>query len=233
MSNPQLFCFTYAGGKASFFDDLEKDLPEFEVVKFEYAGHGTRHKEPFYSNFDELADDAYDFIRTKLTDAPYALFGYSMGSITLMEVLKRILSDDRAVKRPTRLFLGAHEPEPRKMIRELSEEQLDDWVKTRTIQFGAVPEKLLNNKPFWRTYLPLYRADYRIIGDHRFEELEIRSEIPTTVFYSETDTPLETMKPWRDYLFRCSFQCFEGSHFFMREHHKEIAERIMRDIKKQ
>lgn len=41
MSKPQLFCFIYAGGTASFFDDLEKDLHDFEFEKFEYSGQGT------------------------------------------------------------------------------------------------------------------------------------------------------------------------------------------------
>ena len=64
MNKPQLFCFTYAGGNASFFDGIERDLPEYELVKLEYSGHGTRHKEPYYQNFDELTDDIY--VRVKV-----------------------------------------------------------------------------------------------------------------------------------------------------------------------
>ena len=47
----QIFCFTYAGGSAAFFDVIEKDLKGVDVVKFEYAGHGIRHKEGFYRDF--------------------------------------------------------------------------------------------------------------------------------------------------------------------------------------
>ena len=56
MSKPQIVCFTYAGGNKSFFDVIEKDLKEVELVKLEYAGHGERHKEILYQSFDELAD---------------------------------------------------------------------------------------------------------------------------------------------------------------------------------
>ncbi len=213
-----------------FFDDLELDLHDIEVQKFEYAGHGTRHKESFYKTFEELAEDSYLFLQTRMTDSTYALFGYSMGSITLLEVLKLIIRNN--VKKPVHLFLAAHEPEPRKMIRGMSEEDLDKWVKNKTIQYGAVPEKLINNKPFWRTYLPIYRADYRIIGNHRFEEFDIHTNIPTTVFYSETDTPLEAMKQWMRYFSNCSFQQYDGSHFFIRDHHEAIARRIESDMRK-
>ena len=38
-----LLCFPFAGGTASFFDMIEKDLEGIDLVKLEYAGHGTRH----------------------------------------------------------------------------------------------------------------------------------------------------------------------------------------------
>ena len=91
MPDKQIFCFTYAGGNATFFDEIDKDLSEFELVKMEYSGHGTRHKEPLYASFDELADDMYAMLKSKYNGSAYALFGYSMGTITLVEILKRIL----------------------------------------------------------------------------------------------------------------------------------------------
>ena len=55
----QLFCFTYAGGTASFFDPIEKELDGIEVIKLEYSGHGTRHKEPLFYSFDDLSADIF------------------------------------------------------------------------------------------------------------------------------------------------------------------------------
>ena len=226
----QLFCFTYAGGTAAFFDDLERDLPEYEVVKIEYAGHGTRYKEPFYQNYDELADDVTRIVQERWTGIPYALFGYSMGTVTLMEVLRRILRSD--MPKPKHLFLAAHEPESRKQLRGMTDEQLEEWIRNRIIQLGAVPKQLLSNKSFWRTYLPIYKADYQIIGQHRFEELDVQTDIATTIFYSETDTPLATMQPWRDFFTGlCEFQRFNGQHFFIKEHHVQIGERIAADMR--
>ena len=100
-------------------------------------------------------------------------------------------------------------------------------MKERTIRFGGIPEKLLGNKSFWRTYLPLYRADYGLIGKYRFEDLHFRTEIPATVFYSETDTPRKDMEEWGRYFTgECDYAEFPGQHFFIQEHHDEMA-RIM------
>lgn len=219
-----MFCFTYAGGTASFFHRIEKDLPEFELIKLEYAGHGTRHKEPCYQNFDNLADDIYVMLKERYAGGIYALFGYSMGTITLVEVLKRILTDSD-MKAPSYVVLAAHEPHSKAELADFTEDEMDRWVKNRTIKFGAVPEKLLNNKSFWRMYLPLYRADYSIIGKYKFEELTLRTDIPTIIFYSETDTPRIEMDLWRNFFIgTCEYYEFEGTHFFIQEHHQEMAQ---------
>ena len=109
MSKPQLFCYTYAGGTAAFFDPIEKDLPGLSLVKPDYAGHGARRKEPFYGDYTELADDLFARFREAYDGGTYALFGYSMGSITVAEIMKRILAAPD-LPRPARVFLAAHEP---------------------------------------------------------------------------------------------------------------------------
>jgi len=226
MSKPQLFCFTYAGGNAAFFDVIEKDLPEIELVKLEYSGHGTRHKESYYRDFGELTDDMFRLLRERYSGEAYSLFGYSMGTIALAEVLKRIIADSMMVN-PSHVFLAAHEPHSKEELIGFTDDELDEWVKDRTIKFGAVPEKLLNNKSFWRMYLPIYRADYSIIGKYSFEELSLKTTIPATVFYSETDTPRSEMELWRKYFVgECEFFQYEGTHFFIQNHHAEIADVI-------
>ena len=226
MRSKQLFCLTYAGGNASFFDEIEKDLQEYNVVKLEYAGHGARHKESYYGSFDELADDMYSMLKDAFSGGEYALFGYSMGSISLVEVLRRIL-DDPQFPNPYHVYLAAHEPQTKAELADFSSGELDEYVKQRTIKFGAVPEVLLNNNAFWRMYLPLYRADYSLIGRYKFENLEIKTTVPATIFYSPTDTPTENMMQWKKYFEgECDYYSYEGTHFFIKEHHREMAEII-------
>lgn len=226
-SKNQIFCFTYAGGNAGFFDVLDDELPGFDVIKLEYAGHGSRRKEPYYSDFTELADDMYAVIKNRWNGADYALFGYSMGSIGLVEVLTRIL-EGQEINPPMQVFLAANEPFNNNNYLSIPSAKLDEWAKQRTIDFGAVPEKLIDNKIFWRTYLPLYLADYAIIGKYQFENLHLSSKIPAHVFYSETDTRFEDMKLWKNYFIgECDFHCFEGNHLFFQQHHAAISEIIL------
>lgn len=226
MKNNQIFCLTYAGGNADFFNDIEKDLQEFDVVKLEYAGHGTRHKEAYYKSFDALADDMYCAIKKFYLGGKYALLGYSMGSISLVEILRRIIKDSN-FPNPYHVFLAAHEPHTKAELADFSGVNLNEYVKQRTIKFGAVPKVLLNNKAFWRMYLPLYRADYSLIGKYKFENLDIKTDIPATIFYSDMDTSGEDMLQWKKY-FIGDFDCYNytGNHFFIKNFHKDMAEII-------
>ena len=226
-SKPQLFCYTYAGGNAGFFDVIDGDLADLDVIKPEYAGHGERRKEPFYHDFTELADDMYAQLKECWNGEDYALFGYSMGSISVVEILKRII-DRREIRPPVCVFLAAHEPISKNEYLRVPPDKRDEWAKQRTIDFGAVPEKLLDNRSFWRTYLPLYLADYALIGTYRFEDSALQTNIPAHVFYSETDTRREDMLLWKNiFTGECDFHRFDGNHFFIRQHHAAISSIIL------
>lgn len=226
MNRVQLFCFSFAGGSASFFDEIEADLPDVEWVKLEYSGHGTRYREPLYRDFSELAQDLYEKILLQYNDGIYALFGYSMGTISLIEVLNLILKNNQ-LPLPYRVFLAAHEPHTKTELAGYQSDELDEWVKQRTIQFGGVPEVLIDNKAYWRLYLPLYRADYSMIGKYQFEGLRLESSIPATIFYSEKDTPTKDISLWKKHFVgECELINYSGTHFFIKDHHQEMAEVI-------
>lgn len=220
---PTIFCFTHAGGTANFFDVIEGDFKSADLVKLEYAGHGHRHRESFCNSFDELADDMLKQMKNHLPEE-YCLFGYSMGSIVAVEVLRKIIESKLSL--PSHIFLAAHEAYTQSELLGYAPMELDEWVKKTTIEFGDVPDALNNNKVFWKTYLPVYRADYTLIGKYDFEKLVFHTDVPATIFLSETDTPLNRMKQWERYFAHCEYFCFEGNHFFIRDHHKEMADVI-------
>ena len=224
----QLFCLSFAGGTAAFYNQMEPYISrEIEIIKLEYAGHGIRNKENFYKDFDELAEDMYSEIKKSLhPDKEYALFGYSMGSNSLGEILKRKIKSAE-IKLPTRVFLAAHEPVTKKELSNYSNGELDEYVKERTISFGGIPKRLIHNNSFWRIYLPIYRNDYSIIGKYDFKRLDLRTDIPAIVLYSPSDTKIKDMKLWKKYF--CGdveFIEFKGTHFFINEYCEEICAMI-------
>lgn len=227
MSNPQLFCFPYAGGNAEFFSVIGQDLPDVQLVAAEYAGHGSRRKEALMDDFGVLADDVFRTVQQTYSGGTYGLFGYSMGTITLVEVLVRILQS--GMTPPACVFLAAHEPQTCTLHLENGRRPFDEIVKERMIAYGGIPAQLLNNKSFWRMYMPLYRADYTMITNYRFEELRLCCRIPAAVFYSETDTPFPAVAQWKNYFTGpCDFFAYTGTHFFIQEHHEQMAKIIRR-----
>lgn len=220
----RLFCFTCAGGSQNLFSDIEKELPSFDVIKLEYAGHGTRYSEKQYETFGEMTDDLFNRIKDRLS-CNYSLFGYSMGSITVIEVLKRIILEQ--LQLPKCVFLAAHEPHQKKELSNFDLFESDDCLKCRIISFGNVEDRILLNKAFWRTYLPVYRHDFGLISSYDFNKIHLKTQIPAVIFYSESDTPLKEMVLWKQYfLGNCEFHSYGGTHFFIRHFYKEMAEII-------
>lgn len=224
----QLFCFSYAGGTASFFTELEKDCDnKIEFVKLEYPGHGDRRKETLCESFDEITADLYSRIKDKLTSTEYALLGYSMGSIAVFDMLRTIESKGE-IYPPRYVFLASHEPNVEVEMLSRNEEEIDAYVRARTIAFGGIPERLLDNKSFWRTYLPIYKADYYMINKYDFHKTAYLSKVPATVFYSESDISSDLIKGWNAFFVNgCDYVQYAGGHFFINEHHKEMAQQII------
>lgn len=107
---------------------------------------------------------------------------------------------------------------------------MDNWVKGRTIELGGIDERLWNNKSFWRVYLPVFKADYKMIAEYKVEEFS--TEIPATVFYSEEDTPYSEMIEWRNYFTgACDFIGYQGSHFFIDNYYQDMAMAILAKYK--
>ena len=61
--------------------------------------------------------------------------------------------------------------------------------------------------------------------------MSFKTNVPLVVFYSETDTRLEDMKLWEKcFIGDCEYHCYKGNHFFIKEHHEEMAEIIKRKM---
>ncbi len=229
-----VFCFSYAGGTSDFFNNLEKACDSsIHFVKLEYSGHGTRMKEPLYNSFEEMTNDLFPMVMDVVKQYPncgYSLIGYSMGSIAVFDMLRRIESTDD-IKNPCNVFLAAHQPKAINSLSSVSLLELDKWVKERTIEFGAIDEKLKDNEIFWRVYLPIFRSDYVMIANYAFDRVAYKTVVPAVIFYSEEDTPFEEMKEWNKYFVgKCDFVKYSGSHFFIKNHNNDMAKIISERI---
>lgn len=222
----QIFCFTHAGGYARFYNNLETEAPNLSFEKIEYSGHGKRAKEPLCTNINEMVDDVYKMFVDRYKGGSYSMMGYSMGCIVMTELLSRIVIS-KTISNPESVFIAACSPISRIGLSEKLSDEMDQWIENRIRQYGQVPNNDLMERMFWKMYMPLYRADYSIIRNYDFEKLQLRTEIPLTVFYSEDDTPRHRIEEWKRYFIGiCDYYQFEGGHFFINEYYKEIAKII-------
>lgn len=223
----KIFCFPFAGGGGSFFDEMQAFLDKRdELITIEYPGHGMRLNEKLCFSASALAEDVYYQIQTALDGSAYTLFAYSMGCIILTEVIHLIKKRNEFLA-PNRIILGAHAPIDRSDAL-LSLNLEDDYaMKKLIISFGGIPEYLQRDDIFWKIYLPIYRADYSILRSYKYPILDLDGLIPIDVVYSENDTKLEEVEHWKDIFGEgIVFHCFEGGHFFARNYFGEIYQLI-------
>lgn len=225
-SNMQLFILPYAGGSIAAFKKLTDLIDEsVDVVTVEYAGRGTRAKEPLAESIWDLLDDAVKYIRVRRTDnIPYALMGYSMGSVLAYEMLIQ----NKIPGKLKHLFIAA-EVSPKDRAIELRKIQnpTEEHVLKRAKSLGGLDEVLLANKRFREIYIRPMLSDYRLFFEYRFGNYQKRVRSDTTFFYCEKDTALADIKKWSELIEgEFDFYDFGENHFFINSCYVSIADVI-------
>ena len=216
---------------------------QIETVVLEYAGHGKRHRENFYEDFAKLTQDLVRQIHEKRDKScPYALLGYSMGSIAAYEVLASGCLEDT----PCHIFLAAHEAPDVEWECKRYPELDDDAFLDTLLGFGGFSEKfdrkLLKNRFFRRLYFDPIREDYRLLASYRMQK-RIMLPAKTTIFYAPKDITAEQIHSWDRFTVEATDQktcrgqadavqyvSLGCNHFFIRDHAQEMAQVMRRDL---
>lgn len=228
----RLFCIPYAGGNAEAFEELEMYMDDaIEVIPLEYAGHGTRRKEHFYESFEELQQDIIRQVdERREAGIPYALFGYSMGSVAAYAAAVKH-EKDPCLKH---VFLAAHEA-PDVEWRGKKYADLDDLAFLKMLRelggFQKLDENMLKNRFFRQLYFQPIREDYRLLADYHLKERRMLP-VDTTVFYSPQDIPEESIHTWDRFAEKeIEYIALGDSHFFIRQYPKRMADIISDKLK--
>lgn len=216
----QLFILPFAGGRAAQFDDLCAALtPEIDAAAIEYAGRGTRAREPLFTGYDPFLRDLGAQLAARRDPAlPYALLGYSVGAFFACDLLAGGLLSAP----PCRLFLCGceNDREPRPPLSALPEEEF--WE--RIIALGGVDSRLLAHRKFLKLFSKTLRADFALAEQHRRLPAGERLACPVTVLYAEADTPLANVRRWQEVCSRpVEYKAFAGDHFFLLAHPQKSA----------
>ena len=228
MKQVQLFCLTYAGGSANFFDELRERLDgKMLTYSFEYAGHGTRLKDGFYRDFRDLSEDAASFINERLMpDTRLMIFGYSMGTISAYEIMANGLLN----RKPEHIFLASHEsPSVRWESKTYMNMTDEDFIRSMRKYggFDDVTPQRLKNRFFRKMYFDPIREDYRLLGNYP-EDDRYSFDMPATMMYSPQDISEQEIHSWDKFFAgEHEYIAIGDGHFFLNECAAQTAEIIL------
>lgn len=227
----QLFCFTHAGGTSAFYDQIENvSNKDIEFIKLEYSGHGRRIKEPLYKDLNEAILDLYNLFTKNYDGGSYAFIGYSMGSL-LAVCLLNYIKKNRILKLPLCIFLCAHSPKIIIDMNKVSCDNIDEYVKQSTIKFNAIPKSLINNKTYWRMFLPIYKSDYLLINNFDITKMNFKTSVPSIILYGKNDSITENVYLWDNYFVgENAYYDFDGDHFFIYNNINKVTSIIEKHV---
>ncbi|RJE91397.1 thioesterase [Paenibacillus sp. 1011MAR3C5] len=219
-----LICVPYAGGSAQVYKRWTGKLhPSLRLVPAELAGRGSRMGQPFYRNAAEAVEDLLPLVREAALDAaPYAIFGHSMGSLLVYELLHALVEENMPL--PVAAFLSGRgaphcEHEQKLSLHELPDEEFLEEVKG----LGGMPAELFQHRELLDLFLPILRADFKLVGEY---EPQKRKPLPlklTILSGKEDSTVKGSLNDWELYAAGgCDLAFFEGGHFFVHEQEKEV-----------
>lgn len=232
VQNPRarLFCFPYAGASAHNYFRWQSFMPaDVELWAAELPGRGGRRAEPFATHIDDLAEQLVDDLDGKL-DTPFVFFGHSMGAI-LAFLCTRML-ERRKGAMPAHLIVSAraapHRPNPHALVPIMPDDQLIELLRAH----GGTALQILAEPELMELFLPIIRADYRLLATHVFKE-ELPLRCPITAIGGAADTvDAAALKDWLHHTSNAfELKMFDGGHFFINQYPKQISEFVLQIIR--
>lgn len=220
-----MFCLPYAGGGASAYTGLLRELTDLTVSPIQLPGRENRIAEPPTFTIQEIADEI-----APATDAPYLLYGHSMGARLAFEVARELRR--RGLPAPSRLYVGGAHPPHRKVPLAASADLPDDaFIDQLVRRSGALPE--LKHVPELRELLlPVLRADFAWIKNHRYTP-EPPLDCPIVAFTGLDDGEVgaEDMLGWaRHTTAGFHLRTLRGGHLFVKDRPADLAALVTADL---
>lgn len=211
----RLFCFPYAGGRASVFRTWPDELPsEVEFYAIELPSRGKRIKEPLITRMEPLVRGIAGAIEP-LSDKPFCFFGHSMGALTSFELARLLRREGRAL--PAQLFVSGatapQTPDAHPVTFDLPEPEFVEVLR----RLNGTPGEVLENDELLQLMLPTLRADFELLQVYEYAD-EPPFNFPITAFggLQDEEVSRQALEGWRvqtadSFILRY----FPGDHFFL------------------
>ena len=224
----RLFCFPYAGGAASIYRGWQDDLPaSIEVCPVQLPGREGRMREELYRHMSPLVDALVPAMEP-LLDRPFALFGYSMGSIIAFEVGLRL---EALGKPPVRTLMAARRA-PGFGFEEPTHMLSPDAFRKKLMELEGTPKEVLEHPELMELVEPLLRADFEL--NDLYEPLtDGKLACPMSIYGAVADKEVEreALEGWREKTRgESKVRIFPGGHFFLHDERSTLLEAIAQDL---
>jgi len=223
----KLICFPYAGATSAIFMKWKEQLGEIKIVSIDLPGRGRRVAEPLCNTIQEMVDDMEAQMLALINqEESYAVYGHSMGTLLIYELLHKLM--EKEIPMPVHIFLSGKNP-PHIPFKKPIHQLPDDEFILKIALMGGMDANFFNDPLLAKIYLPVFRADFKIVETYHYEKKKNQLPVDITFFFASDDNTLSSkyVKQWSEYTsgsFRMFY--FTGGHFFINERGKQVSEII-------
>jgi medium-chain acyl-[acyl-carrier-protein] hydrolase len=224
----RLFCLPYAGGGTLDYRTWQENVPSsIDVCPIALPGRGHRMSEAAYSNLRLLAQDLVTELKPVFRQAPFAIFGHSMGAWIAYEIARELRR--QRLDAPEHLFLSARwSPDLPTATPKLSHLPDDQFVNAVQHRYNAIPQQLLDQPTILKMFLPSMRADFALLDTYVYSE-EAPLDVPITAYRGMADkvVPLAGVQGWKVHTTAAfKMRQYAGGHFFLKDSAELLCDSI-------
>ncbi|MEZ4664708.1 MAG: alpha/beta fold hydrolase [Caldilineaceae bacterium] len=215
----RLFCFPYAGGAASIYRTWHQHLPaDIEVCAVQLPGRENRIREQPFTDLGELVQALLPNLLPYL-DKPFALFGHSMGTLIVYELVQQLRQ--QMGRTPTHLFVSGRRapflPNPDAPLHALPADDL--FLTELQRRYNNVPAVMFEEADLRDLFVPLLRADFTLVERYQWREA-IPLPCPIVALGGESDSHASRadLMAWQELTqSNFSLHLLPGGHFYLNE----------------
>jgi medium-chain acyl-[acyl-carrier-protein] hydrolase len=230
----RLFCFPFAGGRASAFNAWVDELPQdvrrqIELYSVRLPGREASRKENLFTQLSPLLGVLAPIICSYLS-LPFAFFGHSMGALISFELARQLRR--QGMPEPVHMIVSGHRapqlPDPHPPIHQLPD--LEFLAKVRNL--GGTPEEILQKPELMELLLPIIRADFAVCEGYAYMTEE-PLDCSITAFGGTDDGRVSRgeLSAWHIQTSKSFFlRMFPGDHFFIQSAQAHVLRVLGQDL---
>jgi surfactin synthase thioesterase subunit len=221
----KMICLPFAGGSSYSYYPFRKYVPDnLELVNVELPGRATRVREGLLDDIQRMVDDIFNQVRTHIR-SPYIIYGHSMGTLLGFLLAHRIIGC--GLDLPAHLFFsGRGGPSADYSSRNRHLLPGSDF-REELKKIGGSSLEILEDERLLKYFDPILRADFKAVETYEHVPLPPLA-IPMTIMAGDlTDVTQEEAEAWgKECVFPPDLIRFEGGHFFIFDHPREVMRSI-------